>query len=114
MLAWLGQGNRSLPAVAREEIFERGFAISVVTACEYADLLNRGRLPDAASIDRLIERFETEVLDLPASAWLLAAGLPRIHRDPVDRMLIAHVLAADGVLATADRNMRTYPVPLLW
>jgi PIN domain nuclease of toxin-antitoxin system len=95
-------------------MFERGFVISVVTACEYADLLNRGRLPDAAALDRLVDRFEAEVLDLPGSSWPLATGLPRIHRDPVDRMLIAHVLATDGVLATADKLMRSYPVPLLW
>lgn len=95
-------------------MFERGFVISVVTACEYADLLSRGRLPQAATIGGLIQRFASQILDLPASIWPLATELPAIHRDPVDRMLIAHVLAAGGVLASADRHMRSYDVPLLW
>jgi PIN domain nuclease of toxin-antitoxin system len=48
---------------------------------------------------------------LPADAWRLAARLPPIHRDPVDRRLIAHALMKGMTLLTADANIRHYPVP---
>jgi PIN domain nuclease of toxin-antitoxin system len=43
-----------------------------------------------------------------------ADSLPDIHRDPVDRMLIAHAIAAGLVLVTADRQIDRYPVRTLW
>jgi PIN domain nuclease of toxin-antitoxin system len=54
------------------------------------------------------------LLDFPASLWELAETLPDIHRDPADRMLVAHAIAADLVLVTADRRMAEYPVRILW
>ena len=65
------------------------------------------------SLDFLREHMRFEVVDLPASCWRIAAELPPIHRDPVDRMLIAHALAGDMTLATADANIRRYPVACL-
>jgi len=41
-------------------------------------------------------------------------GLPFIHRDPFDRILIA-VAKADGLtILTADENIRKYDVPTVW
>ena len=91
-----------------------GFVISAVTAWEYADLLSRGRFPSEATIDWFIENFGAEVVALPAEAWRVDARLPPLHRDPIDRMLVAHTVIAQGVLATADHKMRQYPVDLLW
>jgi PIN domain nuclease of toxin-antitoxin system len=53
------------------------------------------------------------LLTFPADAARAAAKLPQIHRDPVDRMTIAHALSEDLILVTADANMRKYPVRLL-
>lgn len=114
VLAWLASGDRRLEQQALERLVTEGFAISAVTAWEYADLLLRGRFPAEAPIDWFIENFGTEVVALPADAWRIDARLPPVHRDPIDRMLIAHAVIAQGVLATADRKMRLYPVDLLW
>jgi hypothetical protein len=43
-----------------------------------------------------------------------AAILPRIHKDPFDRMLIAQSLARNLVLVTSDDFIRQYAVPQLW
>jgi len=40
-------------------------------------------------------------------------GLPWLHRDPFDRMLIAQALAEDLTLVTADSEMQRYDVPCL-
>jgi PIN domain nuclease of toxin-antitoxin system len=44
-------------------------------------------------------------LELPA--------LPKLHRDPFDRMLIAQALAEDFELVTADRQIARYPGRIL-
>lgn len=88
--------------------------VSAVTAWEYVDLWQRGRIPEAAHFAELHDVMDFALLDFPGSAWSLASGLPSIHRDPVDRMLIAHAIAADLILVTADEAMRRYPVKSLW
>jgi len=64
---------------------------------------------------------ETVVADegfrvLPISYRHLGAleTLPRLHRDPFDRMLIAQAIADDLVLATRDARLGAYGVAILW
>ncbi len=42
-----------------------------------------------------------------------AAALPRHHNDPFDRMLIAQARCEGLQLASSDRNMTRYDVPLI-
>lgn len=88
--------------------------ISAITAWEYSDLVACNRLPGAPGMADVLRDYAFTLVDFPAETWALAALLPRIHRDPVDRMLIAHAIAADLTLVTADRVMRRYPVKSLW
>lgn len=39
--------------------------------------------------------------------------LPPIHRDPIDRFLVAQALVEGLTLATDDATIRRYPVPVL-
>ncbi|MGK2966603.1 MAG: type II toxin-antitoxin system VapC family toxin [Tepidiformaceae bacterium] len=41
-------------------------------------------------------------------------SLPRHHRDPFDRILIAQAIAEDLTVVTSDRAFRQYPVDVLW
>jgi PIN domain nuclease of toxin-antitoxin system len=88
--------------------------VSAVTAWEYADLQHRGRFPPEADLTQTLELLNATVLDYPAGAWRLAFGLPDLHRDPVDRMLIAHAIHADFTLVSADETIRSYPGRSLW
>lgn len=115
-LFWISVDHPKLSgAVARqlEDPDTRTF-VSVVTAWEYGDLLARRRLPGSARLEDLQRVFAFDLLDFPASAHVWSDRLPPIHRDPIDRMLIAHALVADLVLVTADEKMRRYPVKSLW
>lgn len=116
ILVWLAVGDGRLSGTARNAITggDQALFLSAVTAWEFADLQRRGRIPPIGSIAAMAEELDMEVLDLPAELWRRAEALPDIHRDPVDRMLIAHALQADMTLVTADRTMRRYPVPTLW
>jgi PIN domain nuclease of toxin-antitoxin system len=115
-LVWIGQGNARLPVRVIEHICDpdTDLFVSAVTAYEYADLHHRGRLPDAAEFFALQERMLFRVLDFSADIWSLAVTLPPIHRDPVDRMLIAHALSADLTLVTADATIHQYPLKTFW
>lgn len=88
--------------------------VSAVTAYEYADLRHRGRIPASAHLSDLQERLMFKLLDYPAELWTLAATLPPLHRDPVDRMLVAHAMALEVPLVTADAMIRRYPIKTLW
>lgn len=115
-LAWLAANDRRL---SRELVTamadpETSLLVSAITAYEYSDLLVRGRLPPAADIEILQAVFGFALINYPAALWPIAVGLPRIHGDPVDRMLIAQALALDCPIATADADMRKYPVGIVW
>ncbi|WP_368039917.1 PIN domain-containing protein [Sphingomonas bacterium] len=53
-------------------------------------------------------------MPLPLDIWRLLATMPMLHRDPVDRMLIAHAIHDNLTLVTADAMIRRYPVRSLW
>lgn len=88
--------------------------VSAVTAWEYADLEARGRFGDSAPIMALRDMLGFEIVGFGGDLWALAARLPAIHRDPLDRMLIAHAISLDLTLVTADKTIRRYPVKSLW
>jgi PIN domain nuclease of toxin-antitoxin system len=113
---WLTTGNPKFSPAVVNALGQEGVAlnISAVTAWEYTDLLVRNRLPGAPAISDVLRDYAFTLLDFPANAWTLATLLPGIHRDPVDRMLIAHAISADLTLVTADADMRRYPVKSLW
>ena len=58
----------------------------------------------------------TGVLPLAMTqAHALAVGeLPDLHRDPFDRLLVAQARVEACKLLTADRQLRRYPVELVW
>ncbi len=115
-LIWIGEDSPRLSSRARAALTdqEAELCVSAVTAYEYADLHHRGRLPEAAAFAELQERLLFAVLDFTADLWPVAATLPPIHRDPVDRMLVAHAIALGMTLVSADRAIRRYPVETLW
>ena len=115
-LLWLVTGGRQLSQLLVDQLADpdtRCF-VSAVTAWEYTDLHLRGRLPGSAPLPIAQERLGFVILDVPADLWVQAQELPPIHGDPVDRMLVAHAKALDMTLATADHDMRRYPVKSLW
>jgi PIN domain nuclease of toxin-antitoxin system len=117
IMVWMAAGDRRLTADALQSLVDPDteLAISAVIAWEYADLEKRGRFAGAGPLGPILEGLDISVLDFPAALWPMAASLPDIHRDPVDRMLVAHALALDMPLMSADANIRQYPgLRLAW
>jgi PIN domain nuclease of toxin-antitoxin system len=115
ILVWFATGDERLRPAIRDAIFDGDNALftSIVNAWEYADLEQRGRFGGAGPLGPLLDVMNATVLDLPAACWALAAKLPNIHRDPVDRMMIAHAQLLDLTLVSEDRNVRKYEVGTL-
>lgn len=112
----LGLGDPRFSLAARQAVIDgvEPLFVSAVTAWEFADLNARGRFAADLRLGDMLAKLSAEVLDFPAQCWEAAAALPDIHRDPVDRMLIAHAIHADLTLLTADAQIRRYPVRSLW
>ena len=85
-----------------------------MTAYEFADLNRRGRFGVDLPLAILLELLDAQVIDYPAECWRLAAELPPLHRDPVDRMMVAHAIHAGLTLVSADETIRRYPVQTIW
>jgi PIN domain nuclease of toxin-antitoxin system len=114
-LIWAAQNSPRLSSAAREVVQGSDpLLVSVVTAWEYADLQQRGRIPPEVTFAEVKAALELQVLELPASLWTVAASLPNYHGDPVDRMLVAHAMLEDMTLVTADTTIHTYPIRTLW
>jgi PIN domain nuclease of toxin-antitoxin system len=45
---------------------------------------------------------------------LAVEGLPALHKDPFDRLLIAQAKVEGAVLVSADAIFAQYPVKVLW
>ena len=116
VLVWLGTGDPRLSSKVSDAITDPDVAsfVSAVTAWEYVDLHGRGRFPGGAPFDEILRQFALDVLEAPPELWTVCASLPDLHRDPVDRMLVAHAKLHELTIATADTMIRRYPVRTLW
>jgi PIN domain nuclease of toxin-antitoxin system len=115
ILVWIVRDDKRLTDDMRAALadVDNGIFVSPVVAYELTYLQQCARIPLREPIDRLQQLVGFELVDLPADIWRIVTELPLIHRDPVDRMLVAHALAADMTLVTADRSIRRYPVPTI-
>lgn len=70
------------------------------------------KLPFDLDGARHLLRFEW--INLTQGHATAAARLPRLHRDPWDRMLVAQAMAEDAVMVTADGEIGQYGLPVIW
>jgi PIN domain nuclease of toxin-antitoxin system len=91
--------------------------MSLASAWEIAIKSSLRKLSVEGGIGAILDRMEQGSVSLiPIAPRHLTAveGLPFIHRDPFDRMLVA-VAKTDGMtILTADTNIRKYEVPSAW
>ena len=70
-----------------------------------------------ADLLRLREGLATggmEELDVLSSHASAVTSLPLLHRDPLDRLLIAQGMVENLVFATVDEDMVSYPANILY
>jgi PIN domain nuclease of toxin-antitoxin system len=116
---WLAGGER-LSGVAADAIREPAneVLLSAVSAWEIMIKHSNGQLPLPESPERLIPA-ERQLRGITALAFdeeasFHLARLPRLHRDPFDRMLICQAIAHGLPIVTPDPLITQYPVRTIW
>ena len=94
-------------------------SVSVVSPWEVAIKLAAGKLglkqPPVQWYLGLLERYDLQEVPLDVTLVCAAAALPRIHRDPFDRVLVALAQARALTVVTSDQNIPKYSgVTTVW
>lgn len=115
-LIWALEDSESLSATARQLIvdLDNQILVSVASAIEIAIKTSLGKLEAPSDLRQAIDSagFIPVSLDFAAAATL--ASLPFHHRDPFDRLLIAHALTENATVVTRDPAFAPYPVSTVW
>ena len=83
--------------------------VSVVNLWEVVVKIMTGKLKLKRTLDFIVRNlFEFEILDIKLNHVLEIQNLPKIHKDPFDRMLIAQAKVEGLTLLTADRKVIQY------
>ena len=88
-------------------------AVSAATAWEIAIKRSLGKLRFDGEVADEVPANGFEPLDITIDHALRAGGLPRHHRDPFDRMLVAQAQAEGLTLVSRDGRLAEYEVPIL-
>jgi PIN domain nuclease of toxin-antitoxin system len=116
---WLVSGDAHLPKAVAEAVQNPANEVflSVVSYWEICVKHSLGKLPLPDSPERYVplqrEKHRIASLSLDEAAVARLVGLPLLHRDPFDRMLVCQALARDWLIASSDPLFRQYPVKLL-
>jgi PIN domain nuclease of toxin-antitoxin system len=117
---WIAAGSTQLSRRAAQlftdpanEVF-----LSAVSAWEIAAKNSLGRLtlpgPPADYIASLRERLGIAPLPIKEEEALYLPRIPRLHRDPFDRMLVCQAIINGLALLTPDPLIAQYPVRTIW
>jgi len=116
---WLVSGDAKLSVSVSAAIRNPNNQVflSAISFWEISVKYNLGKLPlpqpPALFIPRQREQHLITSLSLDEAAVVHLAGLPALHRDPFDRMLVCQALTHDLMLASSDPLIRQYPVRVL-
>lgn len=92
--------------------------LSSVSLWEIAIKVNSGKLDLPKSGDffrtQMAKFYIDRVLPVEATHALAEFTLPRYHRDPFDRMLIAQAQVEGLAFVTGDKQIHKYPIQILW
>ena len=115
----LWEPDRIAPT-ARQEIADLSNTVflSAVTSWEVSIKAAAGKLklPEAPTSYVPQRMAQQGLRPLPVSHphALAVFALPPHHRDPFDRMLVAQAISEGLTLITSDRELKRYPVEILW
>jgi len=117
LLLWAAGEPDRLPVAALAEIEDQQNELIFSPASLWEVAIKRGLGRDDFKVDpRLLRRglFDNGYRELPiTSAHAVAVdGLPAIHKDPFDRILVAQSIVEGITLLTVDEIVAQYPGPV--
>jgi PIN domain nuclease of toxin-antitoxin system len=116
---WAGGARGKLSRRARRICEAPGVEriVSAVSLWESVAKCSIGKLAISqvlTTLPMIVNNLGARVLPLEAAHAYAAYGLPLLHKDPFDRMLIAQALAEDLTLVTCDETIQRYAVKWIW
>jgi PIN domain nuclease of toxin-antitoxin system len=117
---WAETDDSRLSAAAKQFIEDEDneLLFSAVSAWEIAIKHARDRLPlpdePARYIAYRMALLRAEELPISVNHAVVAGGLPLVHRDPFDRLLVAQAQVEGLPVVTGDPNFARYGVEVVW
>jgi PIN domain nuclease of toxin-antitoxin system len=112
---WWRINEARLLDTAREAIADAdAVLVSIASAWEAAIKVSLGKLRIDGSFSAGVEHSRFQALPVTFDHVDRVSALPRHHRDPFDRMLIAQALVEDLTIVTGDRRFAPYGVRVVW
>ncbi len=117
-LVWSAAEPSRLSARAMDAITDRSNRVLVSAVTAYELEFKRARDPLLSvlpiNLDEAVGGQAFEWLPLTPSQAAQAGLLPRHHRDPFDRLIIAQAFAEGAAVVTADRWFAAYGAAIVW
>lgn len=117
LLVWGATAPERFSTVARELLITAhpGLWFSAASIWELAIKRNRQHRAlelDPTELRRLLIEHRYRELAITGEHALATGGLPRLHKDPFDRILIAQATVESLTLLTTDARLGRYPGPV--
>ena len=116
-LIWVLADSKRLSAKARKALLAGPLVLSVVSFWEIVLKAQKGSLDIADPVhwwSRATDLSGGVILSIRPAHISVLAGLPPIHKDPFDRLLVAQAVSEGLVIITSDEKVCDYPVKTLW
>lgn len=116
-LIWVLADSKRLSAKARKALQAGPLVLSVVSFWEIVLKAQKGSLDIADPVhwwSRATDLSGGVILSIRPAHISVLAGLPPIHKDPFDRLLVAQAVSEGLVIVTSDEKVCDYPVKTLW
>ena len=116
---WFIAGDQRLPTAYQAAIQDpiNEVFLSAVSVWESVIKHQLGKLPlpSPPAVYLPQRRNDHGIAALPIDEGAMAplSGLPPLHRDPFDRLLVAQAIQHELVIATVDPDVMAYPVRIL-
>jgi PIN domain nuclease of toxin-antitoxin system len=116
---WYISGDGRLPTAMKDAIRDPGNEayLSVVSVWEAIIKHQLGKLPLPRPPETYLpeqrRRHLIGSLDVDEESVARLAGLPSLHRDPFDRLLICQAMRHGLTIATVDSVIQSYPITVL-
>ena len=116
-LIWVLADSKRLSAKARKALHAGPLVLSVVSFWEIVLKAQKGSLDIADPVhwwSRATDLSGGVILSIRPAHISVLAGLPPIHKDPFDRLLVAQAVSEGLAIITSDQEICDYPVKTLW
>jgi PIN domain nuclease of toxin-antitoxin system len=116
---WFFTGDALLSPTADRIIRDcaNRMCLSIVSAWELAVKISIGKLRFPGNVDGFIRTAQANditIIPIESAHLTVLESLPKIHRDPFDRLLAATAISEQMNFISADKNIAQYDVSMIW